>query len=232
MRFDGQTAQHCNCHLLCMKATLCASNETLALCTSIHLFTPVDTYVPKNEYFSKGVCRLAQLPSRNQHYLEVHSASGSIASLCLGQTLVHSLEYFCGSSVCIFLDLCVWEQQEAICSFMQERIGPAKFLLLHRPIQSFKYKSLQALYFPYVPPKVPVLTFISQGLPQTHPHLPQVHASITPPFCISTVRWRTNPNLIYRVCFFRVHIHSSSEVRFNHMHISFSSMSNTYACGF
>lgn len=144
----------------------------------------------------------------------------------------HSLEYFCGSSVCIFLDLCVWEQQEAICSFMQEGIGPAKFLLLHRPIQSFKYKSLQALYFPYVPPKVPVLTFISQGLPQTHPHLPRVHASITPPFCISTVRWRTNPNLIYRLCFFRVHIHSSSEVRFNHMHISFSSMSNTYACGF
>lgn len=59
MRFDGQTAQHCNCHLLCMKATLCASNETLALRTSIHLFTPVDTYVPKKEYLNKGVCRLA-----------------------------------------------------------------------------------------------------------------------------------------------------------------------------
>lgn len=64
MRFDGQAAQHCSCRLLCMKATLCASNETLALDTSIHLFTPVDTYVPGKEHLNKGVCRLAQLPIR------------------------------------------------------------------------------------------------------------------------------------------------------------------------
>lgn len=55
MVFDGQTAQHCNCHLLCMKATLGASSEALALCTSVLLLTPVDTYVPEKAYLNKGV---------------------------------------------------------------------------------------------------------------------------------------------------------------------------------
>lgn len=55
MLFDGQTAQHCNCHLLCMKATLGASSEALALCTSVLLFTPVDTHVPEKDCLSKGI---------------------------------------------------------------------------------------------------------------------------------------------------------------------------------
>lgn len=87
MRFDGQAAHHCNCHLLCMKATLCASNEALALRTSILLFTPVDTYVPKKEDLNKGVRRLAELPARNEHDLEEYSAPGSIIILCLRKTL-------------------------------------------------------------------------------------------------------------------------------------------------
>lgn len=53
MLSDGQTAQHCNCHLLFMKAMLGASR--LALCTSMLLFTPVDTYMPEKDYLNKGV---------------------------------------------------------------------------------------------------------------------------------------------------------------------------------
>lgn len=48
MLFHGQAAQHCNCHPLCVKATL-------ALCTSVLLFTPVDTHVPEKDCLSKGL---------------------------------------------------------------------------------------------------------------------------------------------------------------------------------
>lgn len=107
MRFDGQAARHCNCHLLCMKATLCASDEALALPTSIHLFTPVDTYVPKKEDLNKGVCSLAELPARNEHDLGVYSAPGSIIMPCLRKTLDPQPGTSMGIRPSIFLDLYV-----------------------------------------------------------------------------------------------------------------------------
>lgn len=146
MLSDGQTAQHCNCHLLCRKATSVPAARHWHFappCSCSHLLTLT---CQKRTTWTRELFKSPWGISSTWKYIQPLAQSSSCA---LNRHWVRpGIFLWVFTSILFFL-----KGRRSYMPTEMKTDWPGKMLLFHGPVQIFKCKSMQTLYFSHVPAK-------------------------------------------------------------------------------